>query len=264
MFEGFFEGRHVAVKRVPEVLFSQADIERSILIKSDGHDNIIRYHATEKCNHYMYLALQLCSSTLKELIEGNNRNIEIDAIDIVKQALEGLNHLHSLKPAIVHRDLTPMNILVSNLDGRDKRRCMLADLGFSKILEISRGTFTHSQDKGTAGWMAREMIEASEAISSGNEKVKLTLKVDIFAMGCIFHYVCSQGKHPFGDKSYNRPYNIVNNILTEIKIPKTHAYRIIIESMIHTNPEDRPSASDVLQQLALDMSKHGMYKYSSK
>ena len=253
VFRGFFGKRLVAVKRVPEALFTQADIESSLLLHADGHDNIIRYYATEKCDRYMYIALQLCITTLRELIEETNQNIEIDAFDVFKHALQGLNHLHTLRPPIVHKDLTPWNILVSKPDGRSGPRGILADLGLSKIFKDGRSSFTHTNDKGTGGWMAPELLNA---ILYGKKDAKLTLKIDIFPMGCILHYVCSQGKHPFGDNRVEQDYNIGRGNLDGIKILKMHAYRGIIESMIHSNPEDRPSASDALRYLTVDLSKY--------
>ena len=263
IFEGFFGERRVAVKRVPEYLFTQADVESTLLLHADGHHNVIRYYATEKCDRYMYLALQLCIATLQDLIEGTDKEKEIDGFDVFQQALQGLDHLHSLRPPIVHKDLTPWNILVSKRDGRSEPRGILADLGLSKKFKDGRNSFTHTNDKGTGGWMAPELLNAI-LYGKIDAKPTLTLKIDIFAMGCILHYVCSQGKHPFGDNRVEQDYNITKGNLDEIKISTTHAYRKIIELMIHTNPEKRPAASKVLQHLAFDKSKHGMPNYPSK
>lgn len=37
----------------------------SLLIKSDGHPNVVRYFIKEECNDFVYLGLQLCVMSLK-------------------------------------------------------------------------------------------------------------------------------------------------------------------------------------------------------
>ena len=50
------------------------------------------------------------------------------------------------------------------------------------------------------GWIAPEMMTGQ----SSN-----TCAVDIFSLGCVFHYVMSRGVHPFG-ASYKRQGNILS------------------------------------------------------
>lgn len=37
----------------------------SLLIKSDGHPNVVRYFVKEECNDFVYLGLQLCVMSVK-------------------------------------------------------------------------------------------------------------------------------------------------------------------------------------------------------
>ncbi len=39
--------------------------EMSLLIRSDGHPNVVRYFLKEERGEFIYLALQLCSMTLR-------------------------------------------------------------------------------------------------------------------------------------------------------------------------------------------------------
>lgn len=41
-----------------------------------------------------------------------------------------------------------------------------------------------------------------------------TKKMDIFSAGCIFYYVLTRGKHPFGDNMFLRPANILRRKFT--------------------------------------------------
>ena len=60
---------------------------------------------------------------------------------------------------------------------------------------------------GTEGWQAPEYHKLHESI---------TYAVDVFSMGCIYFYVLTDGKHPFGDQL--QQHNIVkgNYDLTEL------------------------------------------------
>ena len=93
--------RKVAVKRLVTDLWSNPDTERLLLIRSDGHENVIRYYWAEQCNKYIYLALQLCDFNLKQYIENSANNSEnsdypkINPLDIFMQAVKGLKQLES-------------------------------------------------------------------------------------------------------------------------------------------------------------------------
>jgi len=77
----------------------------------------------------------------------------------------------------------------------------LADLGISKILQAGKHDFTNTNltdPTGTKGWMAPEVYESN----------RFDFKVDIWALGCIFGYTLSGGKHPFGEDPDNRSVQI--------------------------------------------------------
>lgn len=40
----------------------------SLLIKSDGHPNVVRYFVKEECNDFVYLGLQLCVMSVKYVV----------------------------------------------------------------------------------------------------------------------------------------------------------------------------------------------------
>lgn len=52
----------MAIKRLLKDVWSEeAAKEAKFLIKSEGHDNIIKYHCSDQDGQYIYLALQLCN-----------------------------------------------------------------------------------------------------------------------------------------------------------------------------------------------------------
>lgn len=99
VFKGTFEKRNVAVKRLLPECFTLADREVALLRESDAHENVVRYFCTEQDRQFRYIAVELCSATLQDFTEGKldiSIRESISVMEILKQATNGLMHLHSL------------------------------------------------------------------------------------------------------------------------------------------------------------------------
>lgn len=99
VFKGSFEERDVAVKRLLPECFTFADREVSLLRESDAHENVVRYFCTEQDRQFRYIAVELCSATVQEYTEGkisDEIKNNISMIEVLRQATNGLMHLHSL------------------------------------------------------------------------------------------------------------------------------------------------------------------------
>ena len=183
--------------------------------------------------------------------------------EMLYQVTQGLAYLHSLD--IVHRDIKPTNILIfSNAiqkeipdSGSDschssddespvKVQMKLADFGISKILQTNKEDFTNTSvanPSGTKGWMAPEVYECN----------RFDFKVDVWALGCIFGYTLSGGKHPFGDdvKRIVRIIQKENMILVQKDLKRPYSEDDVsfelIKSLLQIEPRNRPTAEDVLK-----------------
>jgi serine/threonine-protein kinase/endoribonuclease IRE1 len=87
--------------------FDFANKEISLLIEADNHPNIVSYYTKEEDEQFIYLALELCSCSLRDIID---KNVEFDRIKMIHEIVSAVNHLHSLN--IVHRDLKPGTQLI--------------------------------------------------------------------------------------------------------------------------------------------------------
>ncbi|ODQ81858.1 hypothetical protein BABINDRAFT_170486 [Babjeviella inositovora NRRL Y-12698] len=248
VYKGTFESRPVAVKRMLLDFFDVAQHEVALLQESDDHPNVVRYFCSQESEKFLYIALELCSASLEDVVEKAQRYPELSSMrpnTILYQIACGLNYLHSLK--IVHRDLKPQNILVAPPKHRHRGeavppRTLISDFGLCKKLEADQSSFraTTANAAGTAGWRAPELLvdehdsvynniitngtmtsDLNHSIPGMNatgaseplvydslSKRKLTRAIDVFSMGCVFYYVLTSGQHPFGDR-YLREGNII-------------------------------------------------------
>ncbi|XP_073516444.1 serine/threonine-protein kinase/endoribonuclease IRE1-like isoform X2 [Phyllobates terribilis] len=123
-------------------------------------------------------------------------------------------------------------------------KAMISDFGLCKKLAVGRHSFSRrSGVPGTEGWIAPEML-------SEDFKENPTYTVDIFSAGCVFYYVVSEGRHPFG-KSLQRQANILlgASSLDCLSLEKHEdlVAHHLIERMIDKDPQRRPSAPAVLK-----------------
>jgi serine/threonine-protein kinase/endoribonuclease IRE1 len=245
VFKGTFENREVAVKRLLPDCFTLADREVALLRESDTHENVVRYFCTESDRQFRYIAVELCTATLQDYIEGkNSADLQklIPAKEVLYQATSGLSHLHHLN--IVHRDIKPQNVLISYPDNKNRVRALISDFGLCKKVTYGKASFSKKSGvTGTDGWIAPEMIRGH----------RTTISVDIFSLGCVYYYVLSNGSHPFGD-NLQRQANILANkyTLDSLTVVKRKEYEgllavELIRDMVNEEGGKRPSTEAVLK-----------------
>uniref|UniRef100_H3C8K2 Uncharacterized protein n=1 Tax=Tetraodon nigroviridis TaxID=99883 RepID=H3C8K2_TETNG len=123
-------------------------------------------------------------------------------------------------------------------------RAVISGLDFGKKIPDGRSSFSlRSGIPGTEGWIAPEVLRDTP----GN---KTTAAVDVFSAGCVFYFVISRGQHPFGD-ALRRQVNILAGEYSLLHFKQGSHEDIIaqnlIEQMISTEAETRPSCSCVLK-----------------
>ena len=181
--------------------------------------------------------LELCDGTLNEFVRGELPNIPRSAMqdkDIIGQLILGLSHLHGKN--IVHKDVTPNNVLLSKKG--DLILVKLADFGLSKQLKDGKSSFSSTVNPGTRGFVAPEILEQIDKDKPQNP----TFESDIWSLGVVVFFALSQGQHPYGPYSDFR-----NHLAIELKAPpKIHvlddwlAIHFVMQLM-HRQPEKRPN-----------------------
>lgn len=258
VFKGNFESsQNCAIKRIVSQYLSIADREVEFL-RSLQDPNLVRYLATEQDAQFIYIALELAEYTLAALVETDRTSsIGLSKEELCQQSAMGLSYLHKLN--IVHRDIKPQNILISfPMKPANRRKVMISDFGLSKQLSNMDTGHTSSAMRcfdGTQGWMAPEIVNAK---LNEDKTLMPTKSADIFSLGCVFYYIISNGKHPFGqfnqrqsnilkNESFLSSFNVLQD--SGIDLPEeivVMAFRLI-ESMIQPIPANRPPISAVLK-----------------
>src|SRR5262245_1388972 len=152
------------------------------------HPNVVRIFEVGKVANEYFLAMELVQG--KPLSSINRRSMEKKeptnsklAALIVAHAAHGLHHAHNLCDAngqplgLVHRDVSPQNILVS-FEGSVK----VIDFGIARALGRLTETSTGGM-KGKIGYMSPEQAKSEE----------IDHRTDIFALGVVlWEAVCSK------------------------------------------------------------------------
>ena len=235
------DGREVAVKRVLiQAGENLAENEKEILRSSIQCPHIVSYLHFIQDDIFIYLILDLCEETLKDLVNFQTaRYLKDHGRRMIKEILTGLEFLHSR--GIVHRDLKPSNVLV-DVKGHMK----LSDFGISRTLNEDETTVC-TDVKGTHGWMPAEVIEAM----NHGEQCKFKKKSDIQVTGMIGFFVLTKGEHPFGDGS-DRMRNIVNRNPVALKKLADRNARKFVSWLISNKIDNRPYAHEALRHSFMD------------
>lgn len=179
------EGPPVALKRLHPQLaqvdeFVQAFLDEARLAVGLHHDNIAATYDVGRVDDTYFIAMELIRGpTLSQMLQHcwtTKREIPLPiSMYVVMQLLDALSYAHRL--GIIHRDVTPSNIIVSTA-GVTK----LIDFGIAKAASSSVRTKT-GFIKGKFAYVAPEYIAG-----------KIDHRVDLFAVGILAHELLAHRK----------------------------------------------------------------------
>ena len=151
------------------------------LLSRIRHPHIIGYYGAaefkkEKCILEL-LVLELLSQDLHRFLEGKRGSSGLplyQKVDLCCDIAEGLDYLHSQHPAIIHRDLSDTNILIS-LSGN---RAKISDFGMAREIDIGNPPSTNrlTPNPGSSPYMPPEARGCYPRYSTG---------IDVFAFGVL-------------------------------------------------------------------------------
>jgi len=167
--------------------------------KSLHHKNIVNLFGYGKSRDIYYLVYEYIQGVTLDKYIKNSKKPSIKTIEnIALQILSGLSYAHSL--GIIHRDIKPQNILITN-QGIAK----ITDFGIAKALSSTTITQT-GMFMGSPGYISPE--QADPNLIKGE---KLDIRSDIYSMGILLFEMLT-GKLPF---TSDTPWGIVHKHIKE-------------------------------------------------
>lgn len=205
-------------ERMERMLFEEARIAGLI-----QHANVVQTMELGEHQGALYLVMEWVDgeplSYLVKSCEAQGLPLSV-AVNFIGQTLRGLQAAHELRDdtgkslGVVHRDVSPHNVLVS-YTGVAK----LVDFGIAKAMNQESSSTTTGEIKGKFSYMAPEQILGLD----------VDQRADLFSLG-IMLYLMTAGQHPF----------------------KNHEAAGVLHSITSAQPAPRPSLSNPSYSLALE------------
>ena len=257
-----YRGSICAAKQIHPILFEHASQqERQKVMESFfreckccvtlDHPNIVEFYGIhcpmESSQRHDYIPahipvmiMELLETSLSTYIN-EEKNVLLDTKhSVLLDVATGLNYLHRLNPPIVHRDLTPNNILLkSNQSEREKPWiAKIADLGVAKVIKAN-SSLRHTKAPGTPVFMPPEALQ---------ENPYYTTSLDVFSYGGVALFVATH-KWPV-------PIPIdSNSSVSEVERRReylnkmTEGLRSFTEPCLSNDPSKRPTMEDIISKV---------------
>ncbi|MFO0605565.1 MAG: serine/threonine-protein kinase [Polyangiales bacterium] len=180
-------------------------VREAMLAAEFKHPALAQVYEVGEEGGRLYIAMELVRgislTTLMVSLAQKGRSVPIPlAVRIAREALDGLAHAHEAVNAegeplrLVHRDVTPHNILV-DVAGTVK----VVDFGIARA-ETRAGRTQGAQIKGKFGYMAPEQWEASKDIDA---------RADLFGLGVVLYEMSTGSRRLFKGSSAPELYRAI-------------------------------------------------------
>jgi serine/threonine protein kinase len=242
VFRGNYCGNEVAIKQLywddtlSELVMQ--DLAKEIeSFRHLRHKRLVRFiGACLELPHPCLVTEYMPGGSLHHLLHVRKLQLPLlHALNMCLQVADGVMYLHSQTPTVVHRDLKSLNVVLDlNLNIK------ICDFGLTEPME--RTHITKKNNGGSPRYMAPELFDS---------KTKITEKIDVWAMGCIFVEICG-GPLPY--ENITTLADLTREMLVHRRTPDVPTYipheaRQIISSCLSFDYRQRPSSKEAFEQL---------------
>ncbi len=191
--------RDVALKVLAPIIGAEESVRDRFNLEaraasSLNHPNIATIYQIGEANGLPFIAMEYVSGgTLTDWNRNPERTLA-ERLDIAQQIAAGLNHAH--QDQVIHRDIKPDNILVS-----ERQVAKITDFGLARMMTENQRRLTKTgATMGTLRYMSPEQAASLE----------LDHRSDIFSYGVLLFELLT-GELPFaGDNEVSYLYAIIN------------------------------------------------------
>jgi len=229
-------GREVAIKEL--ILSAVADptalkrfIQEAQVMARASHPNLVQVHDLEQIGDANYIVLEFVrGKSLRDVLNQGSLALP-QTFAVMHGVLQALDYAH--KRAIVHRDMKPENVLMS-----DEGDVKVADFGIARLMDDSGAGSTATKTGTTVGtpqYMSPEQVASS----------KVDGRSDLYSTGIMF-YELVVGQPPFTASDADGPFTLMaKHVQAPPKPPSVHRPGLdmgleeVILKSLSKRPEDR-------------------------
>ena len=225
-----------------------------ILLSKLNHSNIVRFigiYYEGKTD--LILVMEKLSSDLVQFMENHKQLKLFTKLSILRDVACGLVYLHEYAPPIVHRDLTAMNVLLT-----DSYQAKIADVGVAKLMDMqAKLASRHTRALAQIFYMPPE---------ARFEKAQFTPKLDIFSYGHLsLHLVLERFPEVYEVPHNEQKEGMIEQQKRQAALVSVgsdhHLYKLII-NCLQDNPSKRPNSRDILKCIeGLDTDTSTFYRF---
>jgi predicted Ser/Thr protein kinase len=246
--------RQVALKLLtPELArderFRRRFLRETELAASLDHPNVVRTLASGDEDGILYLAMEYVEGAdLRELLRHEGRLEPDRALSLLRQVAGALDAAHDT--GLVHRDVKPGNILVSEADGEHAYMC---DFGLARHISSVSSLTTDRGFVGTIDYVPPEQIEGGQ----------IDGRADVYSLGCVL-YECLAGARPFDrDSELSVVFAHLNEPpprLSDLRPELPEAFDAVFETALAKSPGDRYATCGELVKAAREASRGKVFR----
>ena len=240
-------------ERLGRITFDSQSVEKTFasfrkeaeMLKLARHPNIVKFfgvfgESTKDVN--ILLVMELMVQDLWNFLKARKGSIKIaKQLDICYQMTSGLKYLHEMKPdPILHRDLTPANVLVNE----DCTVFKLSDFGQAKFRPSPEAYLT-SETPGNILYMPPEVHFDPKA----DKERTFSRKSDVFSLGVTMLQVATQSKPSCGVIGIRTQPEIERRASDISQLESGHPLKQIILNCLKDHPNERPDAGQILKAI---------------
>ena len=229
-------GREVAIKEL--ILSAVADpvalkrfMQEAQVMARTSHPNLVQVHDLEQIGDANYIVLEFVrGKSLRDFLNQGVLPLP-QTFAIMHGVLQALDYAH--KRAIVHRDMKPENVLLS-----DEGDVKVADFGIARLMDDSGAGSTATKTGTTVGtpqYMSPEQVASS----------KVDGRSDLYSSGIMF-YELVVGQPPFTASDADGPFTLMaKHVQAPPKPPSVHRPGLdmgleeVILKSLSKRPEER-------------------------
>ena len=258
-----YHGKVCAAKKIHSLLFEETEEKLKLLdiFKRECcqcselvHPNIVKFIGVYFPHKQILpvMLMELMDKSLRAYLEAPKTQVSLVTKSfILINVAEGLSYLHHRNPSVIHRDLTPNNILLKlPCDKESFPVAKIADLGVAKAMETnSKIKQRLTKLPGTPGFMPPEAFDENPVYNTS---------LDMFSFGGVVLFVANRmWPDPTAPNGFDRRTNKLV-AFTEVQRRQqyldkmkdgTEIWKPMVEACLSNDPDERPNIDQASEKL---------------